>query len=82
MDLRIPGMATTYDSPQARELRRVMGIVTEQELADALEVTTSTLSAWRGKDTGPRPVHLGKSVYYQISEVKQWVERSQLGPDR
>jgi hypothetical protein len=74
VDLRMPTTASAYDCPTGRELRRVLGIVSEQELADALGVTVSTLASWRGKNYGPAASHLGKGVFYDIAQIRNWIE--------
>jgi predicted DNA-binding transcriptional regulator AlpA len=53
--------------------RERLGLITPEELAVALEVTTATLQTWRVQDYGPRYVKLGKGVFYRYEEVKEWI---------
>jgi predicted DNA-binding transcriptional regulator AlpA len=53
--------------------REKLGLITPEELAAALEVTTTTLQTWRVQDYGPRFVKLGKGVFYRYAEVQEWI---------
>jgi predicted DNA-binding transcriptional regulator AlpA len=53
--------------------REKLGLITPEELAAALEVTTTTLQTWRVQDYGPRFVKLGKGVFYRYTEVMEWI---------
>lgn len=56
-------------------LRRVLGLLTEDELAAALEVKKETLVQWRGAQKGPDYTKLGRSVYYRMEDVRHWAGR-------
>lgn len=54
-------------------LRDKLGIMTDAELAGALEVTPSTLATWRGKGDGPLCRKLGKGIFYKYVDVLAWI---------
>lgn len=54
-------------------LRARLGLVTEDELAAALDLKVSTLQAWRADRTGPSFTKLGKSVFYRQADVEEWI---------
>lgn len=55
-----------------RATRADLGLITEDELAAALDVKTNTLQVWRSNGEGPAYVKLGKSVFYRPSDVSSW----------
>lgn len=57
-------------------LRAQLGIMTDVELANALQVTPSTLATWRGKNYGPMRMHIGKAVFYRYVDVIEWIKSS------
>ena len=62
---------------RANALRYRLGLLTEQDLADAFGLrSTSTLATWRSEGKGPPFVKLGKSVFYIQNDVDEWIVRS------
>lgn len=59
-----------------QDLRERLALVTENELAEALELTAQTLITWRRLKTGPSYVKLGKSVFYREADINQWIRSS------
>lgn len=60
--------------PKHEVLRNALGLITEQELADTLGLTSiTTLATWRGQRQGPPYVKLGKRVFYTLALVSQWM---------
>lgn len=57
----------------ASQTRGVVGLLTEQIVALALDVQPSTLATWRSHGTGPDYVKLGKGVFYTVSALSAWV---------
>lgn len=55
--------------------RDALGILTDRELATALEVEPETLAVWRSQKKGPAHAKLGKQIFYRLADVKAWVER-------
>jgi predicted DNA-binding transcriptional regulator AlpA len=60
----------------AEILRGRLGLVTEEELALALDVKVSTLETWRAQETGPCHTKLGKQVFYHVDDIDKWVQAS------
>lgn len=56
------------------EIQIVNGMMTPQQLASFLQVSTSTLKAWRISREGPRFARIGRSIRYNQAEVNAWVE--------
>jgi predicted DNA-binding transcriptional regulator AlpA len=55
------------------EIRKDLGIISEEELADALGVLVTTLGDWRKKKTGPAHTPLGKAIFYRCASVDAWI---------
>lgn len=56
--------------------RTRLGLMTPEELAEVLDVTTETLREWRRLKQGPDYVKAGKGVMYRADDVRQWCERN------
>lgn len=56
--------------------REFLGLISEEELAAALSVTTQTLATWRHHADGPVYAKLGKRVFYRCEDVQEWVKAS------
>lgn len=62
------------DQSMALELRRQIGLLTEDEVAKALLLnSTDTLATWRSQKKGPPFVKLGKRVFYTQQDIVQWI---------
>ncbi len=61
-------------------MRRDLGILNEDELAQALDITTATLATWRGAGSGPKYTKLGKSVFYRLENLKDWISENVVAP--
>lgn len=59
--------------------RAEIDLLTEEELAAALDIEVSTLVSWRSEKSGPAYVKLGKSVFYRRSHIDQWAESCRTG---
>jgi len=53
--------------------RSVLGIIAEEELAAAIRVTVQTLATWRSEGRGPKYAKLGRSVFYRVSDLHEWI---------
>lgn len=49
-------------------------ILSDVELADAINTTPNTLMTWRASGKGPSYVKLGKRVFYRVAAVTRWIE--------
>ena len=75
----LPNYAKTFDpelEATALRLRHGIGLLTEQELGAMLGASEHTLQGWRVAGTGPRYAKLGKSVFYTLHEIVEWVAAS------
>ena len=49
------------------------GLVTREELARHLGVSTDTLARWEGRGTGPTSIKVGRRVLYRAATVNAWL---------
>ncbi len=47
-------------------------ILTQQQVADLLQIPARTLEDWRQRQSGPPYRKLGKHVRYELQTVVQW----------
>jgi predicted DNA-binding transcriptional regulator AlpA len=52
-------------------------LLTEQEAAKVLHISTKSLQGWRYRGGGPRFVKLGRSVRYAMSDLEEYVLAAQ-----
>jgi len=57
-----------------QKIEIVNGMMTPQQLAAFLQVSNSTLKAWRLSREGPRFARVGRSIRYNQAEVDAWIE--------
>jgi DNA-binding transcriptional MerR regulator len=57
-------------------LRSKLGLLTQEELAQLIDVSPDTLREWRRLKQGPDYVKAGKSVMYREKDVLRWLERN------
>jgi excisionase family DNA binding protein len=50
-------------------------LLTQQQLADELQVSVRTLERWRQEGTGPAFIRVGRSPRYRRSDIDAWLER-------
>lgn len=55
-------------------------LITEQQLADRLQLSRDTLYRWRQQRIAPPHTKLGKTVWYSASRVEQWIADRQQSP--
>lgn len=67
-------MLTEQQADKGRSLRAGFGIVTEEELANSLELKVETLASWRMKSSGPSFTKLGKTVFYRVQDIQLWID--------
>lgn len=49
-------------------------LLTEDEAAGFLNLSSRTLQAWRVRGCGPKFVKVGRSVHYQVEDVQEFVK--------
>jgi predicted DNA-binding transcriptional regulator AlpA len=54
--------------PESRHL------LTREEAADYIGVSVSALAHWACKGKGPRPRVIGRSSYYHVNDLDQWID--------
>jgi hypothetical protein len=52
----------------------LFGLLTPEQLASHLDVTTRTLQRWEVQRMGPPRVVIGRQVFYRITSVDAWLE--------
>jgi excisionase family DNA binding protein len=50
-------------------------LLTQQQLADELQVSVRTLERWRQEGTGPAFIRVGRSPRYRRSDIDAWLEQ-------
>jgi excisionase family DNA binding protein len=50
-------------------------LLTQQQLADELQVSLRTLERWRQDGTGPAYIRVGRSPRYRRSDIDAWLEQ-------
>jgi hypothetical protein len=66
----------------AANIREKLELMTETEFADAIGVEESTLQVWRSRGEGPDFTKLGKSVFYSLPNVAEWVAQRRQSPKK
>lgn len=67
-------------TPQRAVTRHNIGLLNEEDMANALGLTTNTLRMWRCEGKGPAFVKVGKSVFYRLVDVAEWLSQSVRQP--
>lgn len=58
----------------ATQIRQVLGLITEEEVAAVLRLNSvTTLATWRSQGKGPPNVKLGKKVFYTVRDLGEWI---------
>ena len=50
-------------------------LITGQDLAEQLGVCRRTIQRWTKNGTLPKPAYLGRTAYYDPSQIAEYVER-------
>lgn len=58
------------------------GLLTTQEAAQYLRLSSKTLSRWKAAGTGPVYYPIGGRVYYKIADLDDWIEAQAQTPVR
>jgi predicted DNA-binding transcriptional regulator AlpA len=45
-------------------------LLTRPEAAQYLRRSTPTMERWARQGTGPRPIRIGRSIYYRLSDLR------------
>ena len=57
-------------------------MLTEEEMAAMLSLSSvSTLATWRSQGKGPSYAKLGKSVFYMVDDVADWIIENTINPE-
>jgi excisionase family DNA binding protein len=56
-------------------------LLTQQQLADELQVSVRTLERWRQEGTGPVFIQVGRSPRYRRADIDAWLERQRRGEE-
>lgn len=72
----------TQIAENAERARAKLGMLTEEEMAAALSLSSvSTLATWRSQGKGPSYAKLGKSVFYMVDDVADWIIENTINPE-
>lgn len=69
-------MDSTEGGRAGVNLRARLGLITQEELAAILDVSSDTLREWRRLKQGPDFVKTGKGVMYREVDVQDWLKRN------
>lgn len=78
-------MALEDDEGFARataQLNGMLGLLTQHQLAELLNVQTTTLREWRRLGKGPDFVKIEKAVYYRLEDVQKWIKLNVVPTNR
>jgi excisionase family DNA binding protein len=50
-------------------------LLTQQQLADELEVSLRTLERWRQQGKGPAFLRVGRSPRYRRADIEAWLDK-------
>ena len=59
---------------------RGLEVLTEKDLAAALQMQPQSLADWRYRCVGPRYIKLGQLVRYRRSDVEEWLDSQTVRP--
>jgi excisionase family DNA binding protein len=51
-------------------------LLTQQQVAEMLQVSVRTLERWRQNGSGPPFVKVGRSPRYRLADIERWLETS------
>lgn len=68
------------DHVRAYSLRNAIGILTIEDVSALLGITKFALQQWRFFGQGPKYVKLGRSIYYRIVDLREWIDSNVLEP--
>ncbi|HEV2037113.1 MAG TPA: hypothetical protein VGQ96_00790 [Candidatus Eremiobacteraceae bacterium] len=71
-------MPAKTSTPDAAELRRELGYITEDSLAGLLGITTATLRNRAAAGSLPPRYKLGRESVYRLAEVESFIKRRRV----
>jgi excisionase family DNA binding protein len=73
---RVTPATAGWQNPAASRLgsRDVPELLTQQQLAEELQVSVRTLERWRREGAGPPWVRVGRSPRYRRDDIDRWLE--------
>jgi excisionase family DNA binding protein len=57
-------------------------LLTQQQLADELQLSLRTLERWRQQGTGPAFIQVGRSPRYRRSDINTWLDQQRRTGDK
>jgi hypothetical protein len=66
---------------QGAELRRQLGLLTEDEIAAIAGVEPATVKAWRSARTGPPWITMGRTPMYRRRSLVKWLAEQERRTD-
>jgi len=71
--VRAKGVETDDDEPSSEAVVTEPLLISVDQLADLLQVSTRTCWRLLSASALPQPIHVGSSVRWRMAEVKQWI---------
>lgn len=66
----------THNKPLAAH--SPFGLMTPEQLSEALHISVGTLANWRYRNEGPAWHSLGSRVAYRIEDVERWLKTCRI----
>ncbi len=63
------------------DVRRDLGLLTEEEVAAAFKRNLMTIRNWRGERRGPPFVKMGHEVFYRVEAVRRHLAESETATE-
>jgi hypothetical protein len=55
-------------------------LISEQELAEELDVKPSTLKTWRCRRRGPPWISVARNIFYDRADIERWLKAQRRDP--
>ena len=76
-------MKDMYDEAKEEPLNLLADWISRERLAEALGLTTDTLSRWEARRHGPPCTRIGRKTFYRRVAVQEWIRaQEQVHPVR
>ena len=79
-EAKFAGGTGNTPATQRAVTRHNIGLLNEEDLSNALGLTTNTLRIWRHTGKGPDFVKVGKSIFYRFVDITEWLANSVRKP--
>jgi hypothetical protein len=70
------------EATRRQRQRLLSNHLSEQEFADEINKSIRAIRAWRQQGLGPPWIRIGKSVFYEVSAIENWLASLRRKPAR